>query len=85
MKAFEDWWEEFTSKDMECPLYGYTDGFKDGCRLAFLSGQKTGMLAAAEIAEKSCLVPPDGGSPNEQEVESARYAAELIRKAAEEE
>jgi hypothetical protein len=32
-----------------------------------------------EIARNSCLVPPDGGSPTEDEIASANYVASLIR------
>ena len=34
--------------------------------------------AAAERAKNSCLVPPDGGSPSEAEIEHADRAAEAV-------
>ena len=33
-----------------------------------------------KIAKNSCLSPPDGGSPTQEEINDAEWAAHLIRK-----
>jgi hypothetical protein len=42
-------------------------------------GRREGIEAAAKVAERAHMMPPDGGSPTDAEYEIAKTAAQRIR------